>query len=124
MRIGTIFCVAVLVFTAACARTQKVRNMSPEQRSTLDRIEVYFDGDEPSRPYQLVQTIQGISCFRNAKKHVPVSVDYAVEHLKWHATKKRADAVVSVNCEETGVNWKFNCWDSIVCTGDAVVWGE
>lgn len=113
---GAILLLITLVMTLACQ--PKISRLSSAQRASLGTIEIYYSGNNPSWNFELGETIQGVSCRRNAYDPNPPTQSEAIGHLRLRAAEKLADAVVNVVCDATGTNWKHNCWSSVLCIGD------
>jgi len=104
-----------------CATNPDVGSLSSSQRSKLSQMEILRG--VASRPHEILGTVKGLSCHRNAYQTQLLTEDEAIQGVKLRAALLDADAVINTYCQQnSGVDWVNNCWASIVCAGDAVRW--
>ena len=105
-----------------CSSGPSVTDLSPEARENLSSMEVYRStADLPQGSYEVITSIEGLSCKRNAYSSSSASEFEALSNLKIRAAKQNADAVANVTCQrKRGADWKNNCWSTVVCAGDAI----
>lgn len=106
---------------SACATNPDIGSLSSEQRATLANLQVY-KGAPPSKNYETLGVVKGLSCHRNAYKPVQMlSEDEAMQGIQMNAAKIGADAVINTFCQHnSGTDLVNNCWASVVCAGDAI----
>lgn len=119
MRDYLLFVVAISL--AGCAANPDIGSLSSAQRANLANLKVY-QGDAPVKNYEMIGTVKGLSCHRNAYKPIQMlSEEEAMQGVRMNAAKLGADAVVNTFCQNnSGTDLVNNCWASIVCAGDAV----
>lgn len=108
------------VAIAGCASAPATTD--PETRRAISAVTIVEPGQQAPREYTIIQEIVGYSCARQVGS--TPTVDEAREAMRVEAGKLKADAVVNVACEPTGVSMKKNCWKTLECRGDAVKWKE
>ena len=116
--ISWLVCTLVLV---GCA-SRYVRDLTPEQRALAKQMRAY-KGLPPEGNYKIIKKLEGLSCqITHDDYETVISREDALEELKKAAAKEGANAVINVHCEHypPGVAVNF-CWESISCTGNAVV---
>jgi uncharacterized protein YbjQ (UPF0145 family) len=63
-----------------------------------------------------------LTCKRNLYASGAPSVEEARQGVKIRAAQLSANAVINMLCEHNQkVDWIRNCWQSIVCVGDAIL---
>lgn len=113
--------IAATLILFGCASNPRIEDLSPEQRSKLAKIEI-FRGDI-ERPYIIIGTVSGLSCNRNKYQEQDISDEEALEGIRIKAAQMNADAVINIFCQtNSDTDWRNNCWASIKCIGDAVVY--
>lgn len=104
-----------------CATNPDVGSLSPSQRSKLSQMEILRGST--SRPHEILGTVKGLSCHRNAYQTQLLTEYEAIQGIKLRAALLDADAVINTYCQRnSGADWVNNCWASIVCAGDAIRW--
>lgn len=109
------------VCLAGCAANPDIGSLSSAQRANLANLKVY-QGLPASEKYEIIGTVKGLSCHRNAYKPLQIlTEDEAMQGIKINAAKLGADAVINTFCQHnSGTDLVNNCWASVVCAGDAV----
>ena len=104
---------------AGCMGNPRIEDFTPQQRAKLSSIVILQDA--PDRPYEVLGTVNGLSCNRNKYQAPDISDRDAMEGLKLRAAKLGADAVINTFCQKNSdTDWRNNCWSSVKCIGDAV----
>ena len=124
MRLNQLFFLIIVLFSMACISTPNIRKMTPEARAKLGTIRVYYSGNSPGEAYALIQTIEGLSCRKSATSNEVVNKEEAIYALRLKASKLNADAVINLVCQHQGATFSPNCWESIICVGEAVIFLE
>ena len=110
----------ILILLFGCAGPQ-MDISNTEIRRAASKIKIIESGDEVPSNHQIIGEVQGVSCGgQNNTAQTPASKDEAYRELKLQAARINADAVINVFCEDTGVDWKRNCWTTIACVGDGI----
>jgi uncharacterized protein YbjQ (UPF0145 family) len=113
-------CLVILLVTG-CAHNFRIEDLSSAQRAKLNEIEV-SRGTFKNRPYNVVSTISGLSCNRNKYQAQDVTNEEALQGLRIEAVRIGADAVINTFCQKNSdTDWRNNCFASIKCIGDAVI---
>jgi uncharacterized protein YbjQ (UPF0145 family) len=100
-----------------------IDDLSPQQRAQLSSIVVF--NDTPERGFDVLGTVTGLSCNRNAHQAQDVSDREALEGIKVKAAKMGADGIINTFCQKNSdTDWRNNCWASVKCIGDAVRFKE
>ena len=111
----------VVMALYGCATNPRIEDMSSEQRAQLSKIEIYKGSIE--RPYEVISSVSGLSCNRNKYQKQAISDEEALQGIRIKAAKLNADAVINTFCQtNSDTDWRNNCWASIKCVGDAVVY--
>lgn len=118
----TAIVVLIGISMQGCGSGPSVTDLSPEARENLSSMEIYRStADLPQESYEVITSIEGLSCKRNAYSSSSASESEALSNLKIRAAKQNADAVANVICQrKRGADWKNNCWSTVVCAGDAI----
>jgi len=104
-----------------CASNPRIEDMSSEQRSKLSQLEIFKGSIE--RPYKVIGTVSGLSCNRNKYQKQDISDEEALGGIRIRAVQLGADAVINTYCQtNSDTDWRNNCWASIKCIGDAVIY--
>ena len=117
---GILFIIFVLlILTPTYAKKKKIENLTAEERSKLANLKVFENNPLPDGSYKIIATVTGTSCMRNAYGR-DASASEAASAMKMEAASLGADLLINVVIQERGVDWKKNCWHTIVAVGDAV----
>jgi len=109
----------VTMTVTGCVSNPSIDSLSSAQRARYSQMEII--NGSTSRPHNVVGSVKGISCHRNAYQSRVLTSDEAMEGVKLQAAQLDADAVINVACQKKSeIDWGNNCWASIVCVGDAV----
>ncbi|MCU7861337.1 MAG: hypothetical protein KZQ86_16250 [Candidatus Thiodiazotropha sp. (ex Lucinoma kastoroae)] len=119
MKIIAIIMLALVLY--GCASNPRIEDMSSEQRANLSKIEIFKGSIE--RPNNVIGSVTGLSCNRNKYQKQDISEEEALEGIRIKAALLNADAVINTFCQKNSdTDWRNNCWASIKCIGDAVVY--
>ena len=115
-----VWSLSLLVFISGCITTPNIQDLSPDIRAKVGAVIIYKN-NIPSESYQRIKTVEGISCHRNAYESRVLTSDEAIDGMRIKAAELDANALTNIVCQQsTGIDWRNNCFQSIVCVGDAV----
>lgn len=115
-----LFMLIFLVVFSACASNPSATSLTPEQRSAMLNMKVVESRFLPEGSYEILGTVEGLSCKRNAWSSEPPTEAEAMQGVMVRAAQLGADAVANVICEQHGQDWGRNCWSEVICVGDAI----
>jgi uncharacterized protein YbjQ (UPF0145 family) len=79
----------------------------------------------PEKPHRVIGTVSGLSCNRNKYQAQDISNEEALQGVRIEAAQLGADAVINTFCQKNSdTDWRNNCWASVKCIGDALVFGD
>ncbi len=111
-----------VVVVAGCATNPPVSSLTSEERQRVAEMVILEAGAIPRESYQILGSVEGIACKRNLYASGSPSLDEAKQGVRIRAAQLGADAVINMICEDKKeVDWGRNCWQTVVCVGDAVV---
>lgn len=112
----------ILIVLAGCASNPPISSLTSQERERVSNIVFIESGEIPSDSYKVLGSVRGLACKRNLYASGSPSVEEARQGVKIRAAQLGANAVLNVLCEENQkVDWVRNCWQSIVCVGDAIM---
>ena len=123
MEKGVIVCLfaGASFLTVGCAGNPTVSSLTSEEREKVGRLVVVEPGILSREDYEVLGTAEGIACKRNLHASGKPSGNEARQGVLINAAKMGADAVTNMLCEERQeVDWGRNCWQTVVCVGDAI----
>jgi len=95
--------------------------LTAQQFMQLEKIELYKEGDKPSKKYEKIEEISAADCSgAPGGGRVWGKSKIAIGVLKMKAASKNADAVINIDC--SSVPFVNNCWAAQKCDGIAVKW--
>ena len=104
---------------SSCASNPRIENLSPSQRAKLNSIQVQQGSTD--REHEILDTVTGLSCHRNAYHGTTISDQEALEGIRIRAVQLGADAVINLFCQRNAdTDWYNNCWASVKCIGEAI----
>jgi uncharacterized protein YbjQ (UPF0145 family) len=109
------FSFLLISFVVSCTTP----TISPEVRRIAANIKILNSNEISSNEYRIIGEAFGISCGKQLGNEP--SMEMANQNMIINAAELGADAIINVMCEETGIDWKNNCWESIQCRGDAII---
>ena len=113
----TLVCCCVML--SGCMSNPRIEDLSSADRSKAASIQIFQAA--PERPYDVIGTVDGLSCNRNKYQAQDVSDGEALQAVKIKAARMGADAVTNTFCQKNSdTDWRNNCWASVKCVGDAV----
>jgi uncharacterized protein YbjQ (UPF0145 family) len=119
----TVVIITATLFIFGCASNPRIEDMSSEQRSRLSKMEIFEGTIE--RPHKVIGTVTGLSCNRNKYQKQDISDEEALEGIRLKAAQLNADAVINTFCQtNSDTDWRNNCWASVKCIGDAVIYNS
>jgi hypothetical protein len=117
----TIITAIAVTALAGCASNPPVSSLSSEQRQRVAEIVVLPAGAIPRDTYRILGSVEGLACKRNLYASGKPSFDEAQQGVRIRAALLGANAVTNMLCEEKQqVDWGHNCWQTVVCVGDAI----
>lgn len=118
-----ILIILAAVNVVGCSSNPRVENLSSADRAALASITVHQGGVE--RAHKIIGTVDGLSCNRNKYQAQDISDHEALEGVKIKAAQLGANAVINTFCQtNSDTDWGNNCWASVKCVGDAVVYTD
>ncbi len=113
--------VCAVTLIAGCASNPSVSSLTSVERQRVAEMVVLQAGTIPRESYQLLGSVEGLACKRNLYASGSPSRDEAKQGVSIRAAQLGADAVTNMVCEEKReVDWGRNCWQTVVCVGDAI----
>ena len=97
--------------------------LSQDQLKKLGTIEVYKEGEIPSKKYEKITEISAADCTgAPAGGRVWGNAEMAIQTLKKKAASRNADAIINTSC--SSMPFVNNCWAAQKCDGIAIKWIE
>ena len=116
--ISALYAVACL---AGCASNPSVSSLTSEQRQKIAEMVIFKPGTSTRSSYQVLGSDEGLACKRNLYASGSPSYPEAEQGVRIRAAQLGADAIANMACEEKHeVDWGRNCWQTVVCVGDAI----
>lgn len=110
-----------LVFLTGCASNPSISSLSSETRAKVSQIIFLESGTIPQESYEVLGSVEGLACKRNLYASGAPSFEEARQGVKIRAAQLGANAIINILCEENQkVDWGRNCWQSVICVGDAI----
>lgn len=120
-RLASLLVACVVISLAGCASNPSISSLTSAERQRVAEMVVVRAGAIPRGSYQIVGTVEGIACKRNLYASGSPSMDEAKQGVRIRAAQLGADAVTNMVCEDKReVDWGRNCWQTVVCVGDAI----
>lgn len=111
----------IIFFVAGCASNPAISSLSSETRAKVGKILFLENGVIPDDAYTVLGSVEGLACKRNLYASGAPRFEEARQGVKIRAAQLGADAVINMLCEENQkVDWGRNCWQSVICVGDAI----
>jgi S1-C subfamily serine protease len=112
----------ILGMIAGCASNPPISSLSSEERARISNIVFLESGEIPKDSYKLLGSVEGLACKRNLYASGAPSIEEARQGVKIRAAQLGANAIINLLCESNQkADWKRNCWQSVVCVGDAIL---
>lgn len=97
--------------------------LTQDQLKRLGIIEIYKEGESPSKKYRKLDDISAADCSgAPAGGRIWGDAEKAIQILKMKAASHDADAIIKTTCGS--VPFVNNCWAAKKCDGIAVKWIE
>ncbi|MBN9430702.1 MAG: hypothetical protein J0H09_29775 [Burkholderiales bacterium] len=113
---------AIAVATNGCASNPSVSSLTSLERQRVGEMVLLKAGEISRDKYQLLGSVEGLACKKNAYASGPPSLEEAIQGVRIRAALLEADAVTNMVCEDKReVDWGRNCWQTVVCVADAIV---
>lgn len=120
-KVASLFVVCVISALTGCASNPSVSSLTSAERQRVAEMIVLKPGSIPRESYQILGSVEGIACKRNLYASGSPSTDEAKQGVRIRAAQLGADAVTNMVCEDKReVDWGRNCWQTVVCVGDAI----
>jgi hypothetical protein len=117
-----LFFLAIFIVLAGCASNPPITSLTSQERAMVANIVLIESGVIPKDSYKMLGTVEGLSCLRDDVDSTGPSVEEARLGLRIRAAQLGANAVINILCQENQkVDLKRNCWESVVCVGDAIL---
>lgn len=121
MRIASVSVAMVAAMICGCSSNPPVSSLSSMQRQRVAEMPIVTGSQLARGSYRVLGTVEGIACKRNAYASGSPSLDEARQGVRIRAVQLGADAVMNVVCEDKQeVDWAHNCWQTVLCVGDAI----
>lgn len=110
-----------LAFLTGCASNPSISALSSETRAKVSQI-IFLESEAiPKESYEILGSVEGLACKRNLYASGAPSFEEARQGVKIRAAQLGANAIINMLCEENQkVDWGRNCWQSVICVGDAI----
>lgn len=113
---------AILVVLPGCASNPPISSLTSLERERVSNIVFIESREIPKDSYKVLGSVEGLACKRNLHAPGAPAVEEARQGVKIRAAQLGANAVINLLCEENQkVDWVRNCWQSVVCVGDAIL---
>jgi hypothetical protein len=120
-KLAKLFIVCAIASFTGCATNPSISSLTSIERQRVAEMIIIKPGAIPRESYQILGSVEGIACKRNLYASGSPSLDEAKQGVCIRAAQLGADAVTNVVCEEKKeVDWSRNCWQTVVCVGDAI----
>ena len=98
-----------------------IEKLTPKDRHETLSLPIYNEGQLTGKKYTIVNVVEGISCKNKTWDHPATRTD-AITQAKYWAKSMGATAITNMQCDHPrGTTTTYNCWESITCTGQAIV---
>ena len=120
--INFIIFLPILIVMTGCASNPPISSLTSQERERVSNIVFLESGQIPKDSYKVLGSVEGLACKRNLYASGAPAVEEARQGVKIRAAQLGANAVINLLCEENQkVDWVRNCWQSVVCVGDAIL---
>ena len=120
-RVASLLVACAGISLAGCASNPSISSLTSAERQRVAEMVVVRAGAIPRDSYQVLGSVEGIACKRNLYASGSPSMDEAKQGVRIRAAQLGADAVTNMVCEDKReVDWGRNCWQTVVCVGDAI----
>jgi ABC-type phosphate transport system substrate-binding protein len=121
MRALAVLTIFAMTTLTGCASNPSVASLTSEQRQKVAELVEFPSGSLARESYQIVGSAKGLACKRNLYASGKPSLEEAQQGVRIRAALMGAEAVTNVLCEDKQeVDWGNNCWQTVVCVGDAI----
>jgi len=112
----------ILIVMIGCASNPPISSLTSQERERVSNIVFLEGGQIPKDSYKVLGSVEGLACKRNLYASGAPAVEKARQGVRIRAAQLGANAVINLLCEENQkVDWVRNCWQSVVCVGDAIL---
>lgn len=112
------------LFLAGCGAMVPVVDMdtvTPQKRQAVDAIQIYNQAQLQGTKFRVLNLVEGISCKNKVWDHAATRSN-AVSQARYWALELGANGITNLQCDHPrGTTTTYNCWESITCTGEAIV---
>lgn len=124
-KVVSLLVACVVISLVGCASNPSVSSLTSLERQRVSEMVVLKPGAIPRESYQILGSVEGIACKRNLYASGSPSMDEAKQGVRIRAVQLGADAVTNMVCEDKReVDLGRNCWQTVVCVGDAITVNE
>jgi uncharacterized protein YbjQ (UPF0145 family) len=110
-----------MLIISGCASNPPISSLTSGERERVSRIVFVESGEISKESYKYLGSVEGLACKRNAYAVGEPTVEEARQGVRIRAVLLGANAVINLLCEKNqSVDWGRNCWQSVVCVGDAI----
>ncbi len=121
LKVPTLFLGGFLTIAAGCASNPPVTEMTSSEREKIGEMIIFEPGALERGSYRIIGIVEGLACKRNLHARGSPSIAEAQQGVRIRAAEMGADAVANMLCQEKQeVDWGRNCWQTVICVGDAI----
>ena len=102
-----------------CASEPSVSSLTSAERQRVGEMVLFKAGAISRAGYRILGSVEGLSCKYTRDSNSP-SMDEAMQGVRIRAAKLGADAVTNMVCKDQPDGGNRNCWQAVVCIGDAI----
>lgn len=119
VRLAPFIIILLLAGCAGLGQVERVSDLSMDQLKQMHDIKLY--GSAEGIQYKSMGKVKGLSCKGSAWSGGSKE-EAAMTQLKMKAVKAGANAIFYPTCShDASVDWGNNCWESVVCVGEAAI---
>ena len=101
-------------------QVESVTSLSNDEIRRLSQIKEYTTDE--GLTYISLGSIRGLSCEGGTAMSASANVEGAMAQLRIKAVQLGGNGILYPVCSQNaGVDWRNNCFDSVVCVGEAII---
>ncbi len=121
LKVASLILVCGVTPLTGCTSNPPVSSLTSAERESVIEMDVLKPGSIPKTSYQILSSGEGIACKRNLYASGSPSIEEAKQGVRIRVAQLGADAITNMVCEDKReVDWGRNCWQAVVCVGDAI----